>query len=114
MNTTCRTCHYWGWLDDEFDGQNDNMVHGWCKRYPPQHLGLPEDEERPSCQEWGQPITLHHHWCGEWRPVCNDSFRRPLPEDWLTPNVDFSGSTPLYGGESRLSDGLAGKTVTTE
>ena len=80
MKETCRTCHYWKWLDTEFNAEKNNLVDGLCKRFPPQYIGRQEHEDMPLCDGWEQPITLHHYWCGEWRLVCADSFYRPLPE----------------------------------
>ena len=81
MRQTCRTCYYCHWLTDDFGGDNDNLIDGWCRRYPPVRACRVEAIEPASYDECHHPVTLHHHWCGEWSAVGIGAAYRPMPGD---------------------------------
>lgn len=69
----CDKCKFWelhyNEKKQEFHDPDEDTWTGFCKRFPPQYVGIYEyDFEKPSCYLWAYPETLANSLCGEFAP----------------------------------------------
>jgi hypothetical protein len=57
----CSGCIFWN-PDPKTSGEEINTRWGFCRRYPPQFVGM----------KFQTPSTRGYHWCGEWEEKHTD------------------------------------------
>lgn len=76
-NECCSTCRFWyaDGLSDvpSMSTEDDPRWEAICRRFPPT-LNRPDPNERDMWELFSQPWVLDCHWCGEWKPVEEESF----------------------------------------